>query len=339
MAQRGEVLLEVGNLRTVFRSREGVLRAVDDVSFGVYRGRTLGVVGESGCGKSVTSQSILRLVPANGSIEGGQILLHLDGRVIDLAQLDPDGEEIRDLRGRVIAMIFQEPMTSFSPVLTVGRQIGEVIALHQKCSEEEARDRTVDILSRVGMPRPEQQIDAYPFNLSGGMCQRAMIAMALSCRPQLVIADEPTSALDVTTQAQILELLRQLQDEYGTAVMMITHDLGVVAETADDVLVMYLGESVEHGPVKEIFARPQHPYTRGLLASIPKLGRRSTEPLVPIEGSVPSLLERPAGCPFHTRCADRIEGTCDVEDPPVVEVSPGHTAKCHLYTGGGRSDA
>ena len=332
MARGGDVLLQVKNLRTVFRSREGTLRAVDDVSFDVCRGRTLGVVGESGCGKSVTAQSILRLVPANGSIEDGRILLHLEEGVIDLAELDPDGEEIRSLRGRVISMIFQEPMTSFSPVLTVGRQIAEVIALHQQCSEDETRERTVDILSRVGMPRPEQQIDAYPFNLSGGMCQRAMIAMALSCRPQLVIADEPTSALDVTTQAQILELLRQLQREFGTAVMMITHDLGVVAETADDVLVMYLGASVELGPVKEIFARPQHPYTRGLLASIPKLGKRSVEPLVPIEGSVPSLLERPQGCPFHTRCAERIEGRCDVDEPPLVEASPGHTVKCHLYS-------
>ena len=331
MPDRDDILLEVKNLKTYFHSREGVLKAVDDVSFEVYRGRTLGVVGESGCGKSVTAQSILRLEPSNGSIEAGQVLLHQDGGTVDLVQLDADGDEIRDIRGRVISMVFQEPMTSFSPVISIGDQIAEAIELHQDCSREEARQGVAEILGHVGMPRPEQQLDNYPFSLSGGMCQRAMIAMALSCRPQLVIADEPTSALDVTTQAQILELLKELQEEYRMAVMIVTHDLGVVAQTADDVLVMYLGESVEYGPVREIFHHPRHPYTRGLLASIPKLGSRSKERLVPIGGSVPSLLERPMGCPFHTRCPESMAGRCDVVDPPEVEVSPGHRVKCHLY--------
>ena len=334
-----DLLLEVRNLRTYFRSREGVLKAVDDVSFEVYRGRTLGVVGESGCGKSVTSQSILRLVPANGAIEGGQVLLHLDDGTVDLTQLDPDGDEIRSLRGRVISIIFQEPMTSFSPVIPVGDQIAEVIELHQGCDRDEARRRAAEMLAHVGMPRPEQQLDTYPFSLSGGMCQRAMIAMALACQPQLVIADEPTSALDVTTQAQILQLLKRLQAEFGMAVMIITHDLGVVAETADDVMVMYLGESVETGPVREVFRAPRHPYTKGLLASVPKLGSRSKERLVPIEGSVPSLLERPTGCPFHTRCPERMAGRCDAIDPPEVEVSPGHRVKCHLFAEEATTDA
>jgi peptide/nickel transport system ATP-binding protein len=339
MPDRDDILLEVKNLKTYFHSREGVLKAVDDVSFEVYRGRTLGVVGESGCGKSVTAQSILRLEPSNGSIEGGQVLLHQDSGTVDLVRLDADGDEIRAIRGRVISIVFQEPMSSFSPVIPIGDQIAEVIELHQGCGREEALQRAAGMLGQVGMPRPEQQLDTYPFSLSGGMCQRAMIAMALSCRPQLVIADEPTSALDVTTQAQILELLRTLREEYRMAVMIITHDLGVVAETADDVLVMYLGESVEYGPVREIFHHARHPYTRGLLASVPKLGRRAKERLVPIEGSVPSLLERPSGCPFQTRCPERIAGRCDVVDPLPVEVSPGHQVKCHLYGEGGDDNA
>jgi peptide/nickel transport system ATP-binding protein len=331
MAERDDLLLEVRDLRTGFRTREGVLRAVNGVSFAVRRGRTLGIVGESGCGKSLTSQTILRLLPSNAFVEGGEVILHQDGERVDLLQLKADGERIRRIRGRVISMIFQEPMTSFSPVLTVGDQIGEVIELHQQCTRGEAGQRAAEILGRVGMPRPEQQLDSYPFALSGGMCQRAMIAMALSCRPRLVIADEPTSALDVTTQAQILELLRRLQREDGLAVVIITHDLGVVAEMADDVLVMYLGESVEHGPVRRLFREPLHPYTRGLLASVPKLGSRSRERLVPIEGSVPSLLERPEGCPFHTRCPQRLAGRCETTAPPEVEVAPGHRVRCHLY--------
>ncbi|MFH1571271.1 MAG: ABC transporter ATP-binding protein [Gemmatimonadota bacterium] len=339
MADEGDILLEVRNLKAGFRSREGLLRAVNDVSFTVHRGRTLGVVGESGCGKSVTAQSILRRVPSTGVIAGGEVLLHGDGATVDLLKLEADGEEIRAIRGRVISMIFQEPMTSFSPVISIGDQIAEVIELHQGCDHAEARRWAAEILGRVGMPRPEQQLDSYPFSLSGGMCQRAMIAMALSCRPQLVIADEPTSALDVTTQAQILELLRRLQREDRLAVMIITHDLGVVAEMADEVLVMYLGDSVESGPVRRIFREPRHPYTRGLLASVPKLGSRSRERLVPIEGSVPSLLERPKGCPFHSRCPERIAGRCEVVEPTEVEVAPGHRVKCHLYGEGRATDA
>lgn len=337
-----DVLLEVRDLETHFVSREGTLRAVDGVSFDVKKGRVLGIVGESGCGKSVTSQSILRIVPKNGLIAGGSMVLHRDAGPVDLATLDPKGPEIREIRGKEIAMVFQEPMTSFSPVYSVGNQIMEAIRLHQKLSKADATAEAVAMLRKVGMPNPETLINAYPFELSGGMRQRAMIAMALSCRPRLLIADEPTSALDVTVQAQILELLQHLMRELDMATMLITHDLGVVAELSHDLLIMYLGRSVEYGPVRDVFHDPKHPYTVGLLNSIPKLGVSSAGTvLTPIQGSVPSLYEIPPGCPFHPRCPRFIKGVCDAGKPPVVTVAPGHEVACFLYgeAAAGRSDA
>lgn len=334
-----DVLLEIDDLKTYFFSREGTLRAVDGVSFKVMKGEVLGIIGESGCGKSVTAQSILRLTPSNGKIVGGRILYYGRGPVIDLATLDPKGREIRSIRGREISMVFQEPMTSFHPVYTIGNQIMEVIRLHQGCTKEEARERSIEALRKVEMPKPEQQIDAYPFNLSGGMRQRAMIAMALACQPQLVIADEPTSALDVTIQAQILTHLADLQAELGMSVMMITHDLGVVAETAHSLLIMYMGENVEYGPVETVFYDAKHPYTQGLLASVPKLGKRAKEQLQPITGTVPSLYELPPGCPFHPRCPHFMPGICDKDVPPLVSTAPDHQVRCFLYAEQAVTDA
>ena len=327
-----ENLLSVNGLQTHFFSREGTLRAVNNVSFSISEGETLGIVGESGCGKSVTAQSILRIVPSNGDIVGGEILFRAGEKTVDLVQLDPRGEEIRDIRGASIAMVFQEPMTSFSPIYTVGNQIMEVIELHQKVSEEEAHERAIELLRQVEMPKPEQQVDTYTFNLSGGMRQRAMIAMALACSPKLLIADEPTSALDVTIQAQILDLIKSLQEKSRMAMMMITHDLGVVAQISDNVLIMYLGDGMEYGPVDAIYHNPKHPYTQGLIQSVPRIKTRFKKQLVPIKGNVPSLYERPAGCPFHTRCPRMISGVCDKREAEIVEVEPNHTVKCHLYT-------
>ena len=323
-------LLEVQNLKTYFYSREGTLRAVDGVSFTLDRGKVLGIVGESGCGKSVTSQSVLRIVPKNGEIVEGKILLHLDDRVVDMATLDAKGQAVLRIRGKEIAMVFQEPMTSFSPVYSVGNQIMETLRLHQSMDKAQARAEAVRLLSIVGMPNPDTMVNAYPFELSGGMRQRAMIAMALSCRPRLLIADEPTSALDVTVQAQILELLRELMGQFNMSVMLITHDLGIVAELSDDILIMYLGKNMEVGDVRTIFHSPKHPYTQGLLASVPKLGERE-EQLVPISGSVPSLYELPRGCSFHPRCPHFMAGLCDVEEPQMYEPEPGHRVKCFLY--------
>jgi peptide/nickel transport system ATP-binding protein len=325
------ILLDVKNLRTHFISREGTLRALNDVSFTLREGETLGVVGESGCGKTVTSLSILRIVPSNGRIVGGEILLAKDGGFVDLTKLDARSKEMRSIRGADIAMVFQEPMTSFSPVYTVGNQIGEVLKLHRNMNDEEARKATVELLTRVEMPQAEQQVDAYSFNLSGGMRQRAMIAMALACSPRLLIADEPTSALDVTIQAQVLDLIKDLQSRSGMAIMIVSHDLGVVAQMADSVMIMYLGDSMEYGPVDTIYHDAKHPYTRGLIKSVPRIRTREREQLVPILGNVPSLYERPTGCSFHTRCPSFMKGVCDVTEPLTVQIDPGHTVKCHLY--------
>ena len=332
-------LLEVRDLRTWFRSREGVVRAVDGVSFMLDHGKTLGIAGESGCGKSVTAQSILGIVPEPGSIQGGEILFQSERGVVDLAALDPEGADIRAIRGREIAMVFQEPMTSFSPVYTIGSQITEVIRLHQASSRSAAERQAIEMLARVGMPRAEQAIDAYPFHLSGGMRQRAMIAMALSCRPRLLIADEPTTALDVTIQAQILRLLRELQLELGMSLIIITHDMAVIAQLADRVLVMYLGKDVESGPVQEVFAAPRHPYAQGLLASMPRLGAGNRQFIEPIAGSVPNVHETPSGCAFHPRCPRFMPAVCDRAPPAVVVVGAapsgsadgGHLARCFLY--------
>jgi peptide/nickel transport system ATP-binding protein len=332
-----EPLLELRDLRTGFALREGYVKAVDGASFSVARGETIGVVGESGCGKSITARTILRIAGTNDSELGGQALFRRrtrDGRsgdVVDLLKLAPNGREIRSIRGAEIAMIFQEPMTAFSPVHTIGNQIIEAIQLHHPVSKDEARATAIDMLRRVEMSNAERRIDAYPHQLSGGMRQRAMIAMALVCRPQLLLADEPTTALDVTTQAQILALIRQLKAELGMSVMMITHDLGVVAETAQNVAVMYLGKVVEYADVRSLFHDPKHPYTQALLASIPKLGREAGARLHPVKGMVPSPFNRPRGCPFNTRCPKAMPGTCDVDMPGPTTIKPGHTVSCFLY--------
>jgi len=327
----GDVLLSVRNLSTHFFSREGVLRAVDGVSFDIKRGEILGVAGESGCGKSVMAQSILRIVPTHGRIVEGEILLQHDDEIVDLAQLDWRGDKIRDIRGATVSMVFQEPMTSFSMAYTIGNQIIEVIRLHQEVNKKEARARAIDILRRVGMPQPEQNIDAYPFALSGGMRQRAMIAMALSCNPLLLIADEPTTAVDVTIQAQILELMKDLQQEMNMAMVVITHDMAVISELCDRVMIMYLGKDVESAPAGELFRNPKHPYTKGLLNSVPQLGGGKSQEIVAITGTVPSPHDRPTGCFFHPRCPDFMPGVCDQSEPPQIIVGPNHSVRCHLY--------
>jgi len=329
-------LLDIRGLRTHFHSKEGTVRAVDGVSFSIRRGEALGIAGESGCGKSVTAQSILRIVPTNGRIEEGSILFQRDGGVVDIAKLDPRGPEIRSIRGAEISMIFQEPMTSFSPVYTIGNQIMEVIRLHQKVDAKEARARAIEMLRRVGMPKPEKSVDSYPFALSGGQRQRAMIAMALSCQPRLLIADEPTTAVDVTIQAQVLDLVEELQAQSDMALMMITHDLAVIAELCDRAMIMYLGRSVECASVEALFDRPRHPYTVGLLNSVPRLGEGGGQQIDAIEGTVPSLYRLPTGCPFHPRCPRCMGGVCDRVFPEPVEVSPGHSVSCHLYAEEGR---
>jgi len=338
MTRAGEPLLSVRNLHTYFVQDEGTVKAVDGVSLQMNERATLGIVGESGCGKSITARSILRIVDRPGRIVEGEIWFRRPGangepgsRAVDLAKLAPDSEEMRSIRGAEIALIFQEPMSSFSPVHTIGNQIIEAIRLHQDVDRRGARDRAIDMLRRVGVSSPEQRVDQLSHQLSGGLRQRAMIAMALSCSPTLLIADEPTTALDVTTQTQILELMRQLQQEDGMAIMLITHDLGVIAEMATDVAVMYLGRVVEQAPVDAVFHAPKHPYTRALLRSIPRMRARSRERLTPIAGAVPHPYDRPVGCPFHPRCPDFIPGTCDRQVPAPRTVGERHSVSCFLY--------
>ena len=322
-------LLDIRDLKTYFYTDDGVVRAVDGVSLSIAPEKTLGLVGESGCGKSITAFSTMRLIPSPpGKIEHGQILFHKDPESdpIDLTQLNPTGTQMRDIRGNDIAMIFQEPMTSLSPVHTVGNQIAEAIRLHQNADKKEARERAIDALNKVRLPRPDRQVDAYPHELSGGMRQRAMIAMALSCNPSLLIADEPTTALDVTVQAQILDLMRHLQSDIGMAIMLITHDLGVVASMADYVAVMYLGKIVEYADTRTVFKNPRHPYTMGLLNSIPQVGQKRR--LVPIEGTIPDPFEIPQGCAFAPRCP-HVMDKCR-EEPQLLEIESGHRVSCWL---------
>ncbi|MXY94967.1 MAG: ABC transporter ATP-binding protein [Caldilineaceae bacterium SB0670_bin_27] len=328
--EQQEPVLELRDLHTYFPLEEGLLKAVNGVSLTIHKNRTLGVVGESGCGKSVTAQSILRIVPEFAQMTG-EILLHQNGHITDLAALAPSGKEIRDIRGRDISMIFQEPMTAFSPVHTVGDQIMEAILVHEDTAREEARSRAVELLSLVGIPMPDERVDAYPHQLSGGMRQRAMIAMALALKPKLLIADEPTTALDVTIQAQILRLMKTLQAEMGMSIMFITHDLGVIANMADEVAVMYLGRVVEFGSVRQIFRSPQHPYTQALLRSIPRTGHRARVRLDTIEGIVPVPLDPPDICPFSDRCTQFIPGRCDEKVPDFLETESGHSVRCILY--------
>jgi oligopeptide/dipeptide ABC transporter ATP-binding protein len=310
----------------------GVVHAVNGVDFTIGREITLGVVGESGCGKSVTALSIMGLIRSPGKIEAGEILFHQNGTVVDLAKLDPKGPKIRSIRGNEIAMIFQEPMTSLNPLYTIGNQIMEAIMLHQQLKRAEAKDRAIEMLRAVGISSPEQRIREYPHQLSGGMRQRAMIAMALSCNPALLIADEPTTALDVTIQAQVLKLMNDLRRDFKAAIMFITHDLGVIAHMADDVVVMYLGRIVESAAVRDVFHDPKHPYTQGLMNSIPSLVSTKEKRLIPIKGIVPSILEMEAGCGFKTRCPHDSK-ICWRQTPPLIEVAPGHYAACWIHTG------
>ena len=324
-----DTVLDVEDLKVRFYTEEGEIRAVDGVTLAIPRGKIVAVVGESGCGKSVTAYSILRLIQKPGEITGGRITLRpRDRDPIDITSLQEKSETLFSIRGGAVSMIFQEPMTALSPVHTVGNQICEAILLHQDVTAEEAEAIAVNMLAKVGIPDAEQRLHQYPFEMSGGMRQRVVIAMALVCNPELLIADEPTTALDVTIQAQIMGLMKGLQRDLGTSVLLITHDLGVVAQMADDVAVMYLGRIVERAPVRIVMKAPRHPYTMGLLESLPSLSMdKAALPSIP--GNVPSLTEIPPGCPFHPRCPHARSGQCDVDGPPVLEdLAPAHQVAC-----------
>jgi len=335
-------ILSVRNLKTYFFLDEGTVKAVDGVSFDVYPGQVVGIVGESGCGKSVTVKSVLRIVEKPGQIVDGKIYFRpqkhngqqkgkTTDEYIDLARLEAHGKQMRSIRGAEIALIPQEPMAAFSPVHTIGNQLIETILLHQDVSKGEARQIAIERLHEVGLPSPKQRLNAYSWELSGGLRQRAMIAMALSCNPRLLVADEPTTAIDVTTQAQVLNLLRSLQRHHNMAIIFITHDLGVIAQVADFVIVMYLGRVMETGPVDDIFHNPQHPYTKALLKSIPSIQSHSRTPLPTIEGSIPHPFNRPPGCPFHPRCAEFMPGVCDQKIPKLQPVNDKQSVSCFLY--------
>ncbi len=333
MNQATDPLLSIRDLKVHFFMDEGVVRAVDGVSLDVYPGQVFGIVGESGCGKSVTMKALLRIVEPPGRIVSGEMLLHPSKSAagVDLAKLDPHGDEMRDIRGGQIALIPQEPMAAFSPVHTVGNQIMEAIQLHRKVNKKEARAIALQQLKDVGIPEAEQRLDAYSWQLSGGLRQRAMIAMALSCNPALLIADEPTTAVDVTTQAQVLRLLRRLQEQRNSAIIFITHDLGVIAQMAHYVTVMYLGVVAEQGPVDAIFHHPQHPYTQALLKSIPSIDMTARADLPTISGSIPHPFNRPVGCPFYPRCERYMPGKCDKATPALQACGGGQRVACFLY--------
>jgi oligopeptide/dipeptide ABC transporter ATP-binding protein len=325
-------ILEVNDLKTYYFTDEGIVKSVDGATFSVPRGKTVCIVGESGCGKSVTARSILQLIDRPGRVVEGEILFSpTPGVTVDIAKLDPRGKDLRKIRGKEISMIFQEPMSSLSPVHTIGDQIVEAVRLHFPVTYKEAKKRAIEALGHVGIPKPTSRFDSYIFELSGGMRQRAMIAMALVCRPKLLIADEPTTALDVTTQANILDLISDLQKEFGMTVLFITHDLGVVAEIGDEVIVMYLGKVAERADIDSAFYNAKHPYTQALLKSIPKIGQSRGKELESIEGLVPHPLNRPAGCPFHTRCTKFMPGVCDFHEPALTAFRDRHEAKCFLY--------
>jgi peptide/nickel transport system ATP-binding protein len=326
-------ILSVHDLRMYFYPDDGIVKAVDGASFDLYAGRTLGIVGESGCGKSATARTILRIEEYPGRIEGGEILLYPQdgGKPYDLTQFNHDDKLLRSIRGGEIALVFQEPMTSFSAHYTIGNQIIEMIRLHNNITQPEAKNRAIELLRQVGIPKPERRIDEYPFQLSGGLRQRVMIAMALANKPRILIADEPTTALDVTTQAQILELMRELQEQYGMAIIIITHDMGVIAEMADDVAVMYLGKVVESGSVDDIFHNPQHPYTAALLKSIPNIMAKPKTRLPTLSGAIPHPYNRPTGCSFHPRCSEFMIGKCDVWQPTLQPVNDHQQVSCFLY--------
>lgn len=323
MTGKNDTLLQVEEMKTVFKTRKGNLEAVDGISFSISKGETVAIVGESGSGKSVSALSILRLLDSNGEVTSGKILFN------NLNLKDISNEEIRKIRGNEIAMIFQDPMTCLDPVYTIGDQITETIKIHETLSKNELQERALELLRLVGLPDPESRINAYPHQLSGGQRQRVMIAIALACRPSLIIADEPTTALDVTVQAQILQLLKDLQTQFGTAIILVTHDLGVVAEMADKVVVVYAGQVVEQSNVKDLFNKPQHPYTEALMKSIPKIDTSKERKLLTIKGNVPSLIEIPAGCRFHPRCPFATD-KCRSEEPPLFELANGRESKCWI---------
>ncbi len=354
-----EPLVEIKDLHVDFEVRDGIVHAVDGATFTINRGQTLGVIGESGCGKSVTAKAVMRMVPKPGKVSG-EILYYRKPKyrthgdddqveVVNITQLDPDGETIRSIRGGEIAMIFQEPMSSLTPVYTAGTHIGEALRLHRlipktvgqqmedaimayrHVTRKEAREIAIEMLRRVGLPKPEERVDSYPHQLSGGQRQRVMIAIALSCQPAMLIADEPTTALDVSIEAQILDLMRELQSSVNMAIMFITHNLGVVAEMADEIVVMYMGKQVEKADTVKIFYEPKHPYTRALLRSIPKVGKKSHERLASIKGMVPDPFNLPSGCVFHPRCPSFMPGKCDRIKPRWQEVEKGHWVRCLLY--------
>jgi oligopeptide/dipeptide ABC transporter ATP-binding protein len=329
-------ILEIKNLKTYFFLDKGTVRAVDGVNLKLGRKSTLGVVGESGCGKSVTFRSVMQLIQSPpGKIVDGEILFYRQNgddarKAVDIVKLNPKGSKMRQIRGGEISMIFQEPMTSLNPLYTVGSQIAEAVELHQNMNRKEALDRALEMLHKVHISDPEQRLNQYPHQLSGGMRQRVMIALALSCNPSILVADEPTTALDVTVQAQILDLMRKLQSDFDSAIVMITHNLGVVSQMADQVAVMYLGKVVEYAPVRPLFHEPLHPYTVGLLDSVPVLGKKGKKILVPIKGIVPSPTEDIQGCAFADRCP-KVMDVCREKEPALREVKPGHEAACWLY--------
>ena len=332
MADAPEPILEIKNLKTYFFLEKSVVRSVDGVDLTLPRKTTLGLVGESGCGKSVMAMTIMRLIPSPpGKIVEGEINLHrkAGGDTIDIARLDPRGPEMRNIRGGEIAIVFQEPMMSLNPLYTIGDQIAEVVQVHQQVGRKEALDRALEMLTKVQISAPKQRLNEYPHQLSGGMRQRVMIALALSCNPSILIADEPTTALDVTVQAQILDLMNQLQEDFDTSIIMITHNLGVVSQMAAQVAVMYLGKIVEFANTRDLFHEPLHPYTVGLLNSVPVLGRKDKD-LVPIKGMVPMPTDKIPGCAFAPRCPHAMK-ICHERQPMLRDVRPGHTAACWLY--------
>ena len=329
-----KLLLQVKNLQISWLLDKALIPIVCGLDFSLKSGKVLALVGESGCGKSVTSLSLLRLLAKELKIVGGEILFYGQNgeKTLDMAKINPRGKDIQKIRGGAVSMIFQEPMSSFSPLHTIGYQIMEVIQLHLNASKEKARGITIDLLDKAGIGDPGRAVDRYPYEFSGGMRQRAMIAKALSCNPSLLIADEPATALDVTIQAQILKLMRDMQNEFGSSIIFISHDLGVVGQMADEVAIMYMGKIVEQGPTKEIFKIPKHPYTVNLLAAIPRLGDlEARKRLEPIKGTVPGLFSRPSGCAFHPRCDSFMSGICDGTFPDLREVSENHCVACHLY--------
>jgi len=327
-----ENIIEIKDLKAYFTLPEGELKAVDGVTFNIKKGKVLGVIGESGSGKSVTAQSILRIIPNPGRIVSGSIILNNGSGPVDIKGLKDNGSRIRSIRGKIISMIFQEPMTSLSPVHTIGNQIMETIMLHKTSDKKEARELAIKMLKKVGIPNPAQRINTYPHELSGGLRQRVMIAMALSCEPSLLIADEPTTALDVTIQAQILELMKELQAQFNMAILYITHNLGVIAEISDEVAVMYLGRVVEFSTSKKIFKNPMMPYTLNLMRSIPRIGKDAKMRLKAIKGTVPVPINLPRQCGFYDRCEKAISGVCDKAVPALKEIEKGHFVRCFLYS-------